>query len=278
MSDELSQEVESEIVNEVADDPIVDDVNDDVEIAPEEDDEIDVDGKKFLLPKSAAEKLKAERLMHADYTRKTQELALERNNIAQERERVAQEIENNRSDLQDYARLTATEDKLKEFEQVNWNDLSNQDPVLAQQLWFQFTQLKEARNVTIQNLNTKAQQRQFEAQQANAKQLQEGNAVLSREIPNWSPELASKLLDYAVSEGWSKKEIESITPAQVKSLHRSYVGDQLLKKQNPSSKNVAQAKPITKVGSNAAVSKSPERMTDKEFAAMRRMQIKNRNN
>jgi len=118
MSDELIQEVESEIVNEVADDPIVDDVNDDVEIAPEEDDEIDVDGKKFLLPKSAAEKLKAERLMHADYTRKTQELALERNNIAQERERVAQEIENNRSDLQDYARLTATEDKLKNASEI----------------------------------------------------------------------------------------------------------------------------------------------------------------
>lgn len=277
MSDELIQEVDSEIVNEVVDE-IVGEVVDASEIATEEDDEIDVDGKKFLLPKSAAEKLKAERLMHADYTRKTQELAQERNNIAQERERVAQEIENNRSDLQDYARLTATEDKLKEFEQVNWNDLSTNDPVLAQQLWIQFTQLKDARNTTIQNLNAKAQQRQFEAQQANAKQLQEGNAILSREIPNWSPELASKLLDYAVGEGWSKKEIESITPAQVKSLHRSYVGDQLLKKQNPSSKNVAQAKPITKVGANAAVSKSPERMTDKEFAAMRRMQIKNRNN
>ena len=274
----MSEETEVQIdepINEVADDgEISHDVESGGSEAEEVDDseEVEHDGKKYRVPKE----LKSSLMMHADYTRKTQELANERNTIAQERERIAKEVENNRSDLQDHARLVATEDKLKEFEQVNWNQLSNDDPVLAQQLWMQFSQLKEARNATAQNLNARAQQRQFEAQQANAKQIEEGRAALERDIPNWSPELANKLRDYAVSEGWTRREIESITPAQVKSLHRSYVGDQLLKKQNPSSKVTAQAKPITKVGANAAVSKSPEKMTDKEFAAMRRMQIKNR--
>src|SRR5689334_7489204 len=40
--------------------------------------EIEVDGKKIELPKSAAEKLQAERMMHANYTQKTQALAEER--------------------------------------------------------------------------------------------------------------------------------------------------------------------------------------------------------
>jgi len=268
--------------NVVNEEPIIEqsndqEVQDENEVDPEEVDdseEVEHEGKKYILPKE----LKSSLMMHADYTRKTQELAHERNTIQQERERIAQEIEINRSDLQDHARLVATEDKLKEFEQVNWNQLSTDDPVLAQQLWIQFTQLKEARNATAQGLNARAQQRQFEAQQATAKQIEEGRAALIRDIPNWSPELANKLRDYAVSEGWTRREIESITPAQVKSLHRSYVGDQLLKKQNPSSRVTAQARPITRVGGNAAVSKSPEKMTDKEFAAMRRMQIKNRNN
>ena len=277
MSDEQNADVIDEIIADVADDhDLDDDLPNDGDDANEVDDseDVELDGKVYKLPKA----VKSSIMMHADYTKKTQDLAQERNIIAQERERIAQDDENNRSDLQDHARLVATEDKLKEFEQVNWNQLSTDDPALAQQLWIQYTQLKEARNTTAQNLNARAQQRHFEAQQATAKKIEEGNAILSRDIPSWSPELANKLRDYAASEGWTKREIESITPAQVKSLHRSYVGDQLLKKQNPSSKNVAQAKPITKVGSNAAVSKSPEKMTDREFAAMRRMQIKNRNN
>lgn len=275
MSDEQNNEIIDDIVDETADDVANDNENSDDAVDEVDDsEEVELDGQVYKLPKS----VKSSIMMHKDYTKKTQDLAQERNIIAQERERIAQDVENNRSDLQDHARLVATEDRLKEFEQVDWNALSTNDPALAQQLWIQFTQLKDARNATAQNLNARAQQRQFEAQQATAKQIEEGNAILSRDIPSWSPELATKLRDYAASEGWTKREIESITPAQVKSLHRSYVGDQLLKKQNPSSKNVAQAKPITKVGSNAAVSKSPEKMTDKEFAAMRRMQIKNRNN
>lgn len=275
----MSDEQNAEVIDEIIDEP-VDDVANDTENSGDEVDEVDdseeveLDGKTYKLPKA----IKSAIMMHADYTKKTQDLAQERNSIAQERERIAQEVENNRSDLQDHARLVATEDKLKEFDRVDWRELSTNDPALAQQLWIQYTQLKEARNATAQNLNARVQQRQFEAQQATAKQIEEGNAILSRDIPSWSPELAVKLRDYAASEGWTKREIESITPAQVKSLHRSYVGDQLLKKQNPSLKNVAQAKPITKVGSNAAVSKTPEKMTDREFATMRRMQIKSRNN
>lgn len=243
---------------------------------PEEDEEVEIGDKKFALPKSAAEKLKSERMLQSDYTRKTQEVAEQRRAVEAFQQQANREAEAHRQDLHEYATLVSIDQRISQFANVDWNQLSAENPALAQQSWIEFSQLKDARNNIAGTLTQRQQQRQFEQQQATAKRIEEGQAVLARDIKDWSPDLAAKLRAFAASDGWSPAEIEAITPAQVKSLHRSYIGAQLLQKQTPAAKAAVPATPAVKVGSNATVRKDPSKMTDSEFAAWRRQQVKNR--
>lgn len=274
MSEETTNSIPDEVLEEAEVEQEVEDSNDEPESGEEVDDseEVEHEGKKYRIPKE----LKSALMMQSDYTRKTQEVANERRQIEQHAQRIEQEAQAHREDIVDYAKYVAVEDRLQQFGQVNWTQLSDDDPVTAQKLWIEYTQLKDTRNQLGSNLSYRQQQRDFEKQQKSAKHLEEGRAVLAREIKDWSPQLASALADFARSDGWSESEITNITAAQVKSLHRSYVGSQILKKQAPKQAPTP-AMPVTKVGGTASVKKSPSSMTDKEFAAWRHSQIKNRN-
>lgn len=251
-------------------DSLLDGTTDDSGEPPEEDEEVEIGEKKFALPKSAAEKLKAERMLQADYTRKTQEVAAERRAVEAQMQQAARESEAHRADLHEYATLVSIDQRLSQFNAINWNQLNADDPVEAQRLFFELSQLKDARMQVAGTLTQRQQQRAFEQQQATAKRVQEGQAMLAREIKDWSPDLAAKLRDFAASDGWSAAEIDAITPAQVKSLHRSYIGAQLLQKQTPPAQPKPAAQPAAKVGSSAPARKDPSKMTDKEFAEWRR--------
>jgi hypothetical protein len=274
-----------EMDSEVAEDLLTEEDNQDVDLladsdnlddekqTEEESEEVDIDGHKISLPKSKAEKLKAERLMQADYTRKTQEVADQRRVIEAEREQFQRQVQEQQVFIQEIAQLTAVNNRIEQFEQIDWTRLSNEDPVEAQKLFFEYSQLKDVRNNLHGTLTQKQQQRQFEEQQKHAKRLEDGRLTLEREIKDWSPELAAKLAVFARDEGWNDAEITNITPAQVKQLHKLYIGSQVLKKQTEA-KNVTQIKPVTRVGSTSSVKKDPTKMTDDEFNAWRRSQIK----
>lgn len=234
--------------------------------------EVEHEGQKYKIPKA----LKTALMFQADYTRKTQEVAKDREAVVADRERFTQDAEAHRADIQEYARLVAADDQLKQYEQVDWQQLSTDDPLQAQKLWMQFSQLKDTRQNLAGTLTQREQQRNFDAQQKSAKQAEENRATIAREIKDWSPELAGKLRAFAQEDGWSQAEINNITPAQVKSLHRSFIGAQLLKKQTPTAPPGTPAKPVTKVGTNSAAKKEPANMSDAEFATWRRSQIKNR--
>lgn len=245
----------------------------------EEAEELDVDGFKISLPKSKAEKLKAERMMNADYTRKTQEVAEQRKAFEAQREetmRVQEETLNER------ATLIAVSQRLQQFDQVNWAQLNEEDPVTAQRLWIERTQLVEAQN-NIGNLISKKQQqiarekeqKASEEQQSTAKQIRECFDVVARDIKGWSPELARSLDKTANEFGFTNAELAQVKdPRFVKLLHKAHIADQLLKKQ-ASSLPKPQPKPVPQVGGNSApVKKRAEEMSMADYVKMRRAQRK----
>jgi hypothetical protein len=119
----------------------------------------------------------------------------------------------------------------------------------------QYTQLKDARQQTIARLQQMEQQRAIETQQELAKRIEEGHAVLKRDIPNWGPELAKQINDFAVKEfGFQPQELaQVIDPRVVKVLHAAMVGSHLIRKQQAgTSPNQQAAKPVTKVGGTNA--------------------------
>jgi hypothetical protein len=246
----------------------------------EEEEEVDVDGRKFALPKSAAEKLNAERMMHADYTRKTQEAAEMRRRNEAEAEQLANDRKSHGEYLKDVARVVAIDEQLAEFAKLDWNSIIEQDAVTAQKLQIQLQTLQHQRGEAVNAITQKQQQYALNEQQSFAKRVQDAEAYLTREIQGWS-QRSNQLVKYASTDGVEPEALAKALvqiPALGKYLHKAELYDQLVKKQKPPPPNpVSQAQPVRKVGSKSSVQKDPSQMTDKEFAAWRQSQIRNRN-
>lgn len=210
--------------------------------------EVEHEGQKYRIPSA----LKSALMMQADYTRKTQELSEQRRMLDSERVQSRQADEQR---VQAMAQVVAVDQQLQQFSQVDWQRLSNDDPVQAQQLFMKFQQLKDQRQQIAGQVQQMEQQRALETQQETAKRLEEGNAVLKRDIPNWGPDVARQVTEYAAKEyGFHPQELQQVTdPRVVKLLHAAMVGSQLVKKQQePPKSSTPPAKPVTKVGGNNA--------------------------
>jgi hypothetical protein len=196
------------------------DDSDDAESAVEETEEFDLDGEKLAVPKTTAEKLRAAMLRQADYTRKTQELATQRQqaeeSFAEREARVSAEQAN----IQSVARVMAIDERLQQYANVDWQALNQSDPVRAQSEYFTYQQLKDARGGLVSQIQQQESQRALRDSEAQAKAAQQAQEVLSREIKGWGPEVAKSLREVAKSLGADEKAIASIRdPWIVKALH-----------------------------------------------------------
>lgn len=225
--------------------------------------EIEHDGKSYKIPRP----LKGALLMQADYTRKTQEVAEQRR---QHDERVkafesGQRIQSEH--LSDFARVVAYSDAIAQFEKADWPQIRANNPQLYNDLWFQYQQTKESRDKAVLALQQKVAERNSIAQRESAKRVEEASAALARDINDWSPELAGKLNQFAVSLGFTPEEVGQVTdPRIVKLLHAAYAGHHAKVIQAASQKaaSVEAAKPLSTVGgASPARVKATETASDK---------------
>lgn len=233
---------------------------------PEEEDdgteELEFNQKTYKLPRDIADAVKS---MRKDYTEKTMSLAEQRKAF----EDKARFIE---AFSADHAKLEAVNQRLAEFEQIDWNRLSDEDPVLWQKLFSQHRILDSQRNQLAQQLAQKQQEMTLKQQQEFAKAVEASETVLRREIKDWSPQLESNLQQFAVDRfGFDALDAKNAKadPRLYKLLHLAYLGDQIIKKQTTKPK-IAPAKPVTTLSAkNAKATRDPSQMSDAEFARWR---------
>ena len=247
-----------------------------LEATPEDDDEeIDHDGEKYKVPK----KLKDAFLRQADYTQKTQAVAEQRREVEARQQQVMAQAQAQQQNLAEYAEAYSLDSQLKQYATIDWNALIDSDPVQAMKLDRQMKELQQRRDAIVQTVTQKQQQATFEAQRETAKRIAEGQAALSREIKGWSPEVARELASFGKEMGFAPEELNNINdPRAVKLLHQAWQFQQLIKKQTTAKAAPApQEKPVTRISASAGTAtKDPSKMTDAEFAAMRRRQIAQR--
>lgn len=257
--------------------PELDENGDPIEQVEADPDEIEdeLDGIKVKGKKDLVEKLKAERLMHADYTRKTQEAAEIRRAAEAERTQYAQA---NAEQVRAMATLVSMDQQLQQMQQIDFQALNQQDPVKAQELFFQMQQLKDNRQQFAGQLQQMEQQRTFEAQRLVAKQIEEGDAVLKRDIPGWGPEVGRKVFDFATKElGADPGALSNLTdPVLAKAFYYAMVGKQALAKQKEGARSTLDPiKPVSKVsGNNAGASKDMNRLSVDEWMRARNDQLR----
>lgn len=190
-----------------------------------------------------------------DYTKKTQEVAEQRKaledyaqTIKVQEQNFMQQVELNNALIGDIAKLQSVDNQLAQFDQVNWQELSDTDFVEAQKLFFTYNQLQQQRSTLAQDLGQKQQQLQAQQSQSIQERIAKGKEVLAKEIPNWSRETSQAIISTGKEYGFSDDELGMIVdPRHVKVLHDAMQWRKL--QANTGVKNkVAQAKPVVKPG------------------------------
>jgi len=263
---ELSQPALDQAQPEIGSDPTADQSNDtdgDTQgVDPEVFEEVEYEGKKYALPPE----LKDAILRQADYTRKTQELAQTRQQAEQTFAQQQARIEAERANIQAVARLTALDDRLQQYASVDWDQLEITNPDLANSEYRKFQRLKDSRTQFVAQIQQHEGQRAMQEQQETARQLQDANEALSREIKGWSPEYAQSLREVAKSLGAKEEQLNGIRePWIVKALHAQKVLAEMTKKAGAAAPAVA-AKPVRTIsGGNAKATVDPDKMSIEDW-------------
>ena len=245
--------------------------------AEEDLEEVDLEGDKLAVPKSKAEKLRAAMLRQADYTRKTQELAQQREQSQAEIAEQRARIEADRANFQSAARLVALDEQLQQYANVNWDQAYDSDPVGAGKAKARFDQLLMQRHGLVAQIQQHEAQRALQEREATARAMQQANEVLGREIKGWSPEVAKELRAVAKSLGADDKSVDSIRePWVVKALYAQKVLSEMTAKAQakPPPPPATVVKTVTGGAQRAAV--DPDKMTPEQFAKWRNADLRKR--
>lgn len=246
-----AEEVDTEVVGQQDDSAGADADSQEQTAEDDPDEEIEIGERKFALPKSAAEKLKAERLMHADYTKKTQEVAEQRKAVEARQADVERHATEAQEYLDEIGEIRSIDKQLSLYRGLDWARLIDENPKEAMLYQQQQRDLEAARAEVANKITTKQNGKALAEQQNVAKQIQEAETYFKREIPGWSPELSTRIADYAAEQGIPKNTLAASVlrnPALVKVLHKAEMFDQLQKKQAAKPKEpVPDVKPVTRI-------------------------------
>lgn len=201
------------------------------EVEEDEYDEVERGGKTYKVPKA----LKAELLMQADYTRKTQELADQRKAVEAKAAALAEEDEQY---LTARAAAKTIETRISQIEAITpdqWARIDAEDArngtAKGRALDRELAQLKSQREQVGEAIKTHREQRDLAAQQDFAKQRENFVSVLKEKI-GLTPELDDKLTSFAVSKGIAAEELQQLTdPRMGELLYLAFKGDEAVKKQ-----------------------------------------------
>jgi hypothetical protein len=242
--------------------------------------EIEHDGQTYRVPKA----LKGAFLMHADYTRKTQDVAEQRRALAEKDQSLQWRAQMHYEHVTDVGRLLAQSEALAPYERIDWQGLRVSNPQQAQALWSQYVQMRSQRDSALTQLQAKLATWQHTNAADAARRVAESDAILSREIKEWSPELYGKLKEFGMREfGFTPHEVATvIDPRLIKVLHRAMVGQQMMKTAAAAARAAEHegVKPLPQVGNSASATrwnpadKASDRASTAEWMKRRNEQIR----
>ena len=255
----LEAEAEAEPTEEVESEEATDDAPDDqAEEEEQSQDEVPailklkVNGEEIEKPLDEVVALAQQGL---DYTQKTQQVAEQKKELEAYAEQIKaqeqafqQQMQLNNVLIEDVAKITALDQQLNQYSNVNWQELSDNDFVEAQKHFFTYNQLQQERSALVSQFEAKKQQIASQQAQLMADRVAKGKEVLAKEIPGWSQETTQQLVSVGKEYGFSDAELNSIVdPRHVKVLHDAMQWRKL--QQNSTvKKKVSSAKPVVKPG------------------------------
>lgn len=246
------------------------------ETAEDEGEEVEFEGKNYKLPKELKDAL----LRQADYTKKTQEVAEQRKSIESQRANAEIAIQAVTQFQKEFSELTLVNNQLEHFKGFDWNEAINESPQDAMRLQMKYQQLVESRNELTGRINSiqqdVEQRRNAELQAA----IQQGEAILSKEIPGWGQEKKQAVAKAAMDVyGFSQNELSGVTdPRMIKVLHDAAEFAKMKKESLTKIKTTEkpELKPTTviKATGSSKSATNPDKMSTEEWLKWREADLK----
>lgn len=243
-----------------------------VEEPVEELEEFEWNGKAIKAPKG----LKDGVLMHADYTKKTQEVADRRRELDTREQSIAQQAKAIQEEAELHGHAYSIKTQLDQYAKVDWDQWDRDDPVEAMSGWRRYQQLQQDAQRVVYELQNRQNERARTAQQDTAKRLEETRRYAETNINGWTPEVDAKVTEFATKElGFDRETlISAYTPQIYRALYLAHIGNQALQKAaaKPASPSPV---PLTTVAAKAAppARKSLSDMSMDEYVAHRQKQL-----
>ena len=239
--------------------------------------DVEYEGKAYKLPPELKDAL----LRTADYTRKTQEVAEQRKTVEAKMAEAQAAYQTSQEVIEARAIVHNIDSQLKQYENVNWQALENEDPMAAMSHWRQFQQLQQQRGQVAQYLDKTQADLSEKAKQATADRLRETRAFAEKELKGWSPDLDNKITEFATKDlGFSVDSLrEQYTPQVYRTLYLAHIGHLALQKQTAAPKAAAPAaQPLNKVTARANPPPTglDDRLSQDEWLKRRQAQIAKR--
>jgi hypothetical protein len=239
--------------------------------------ELDVDGKRIKFSKDA----KPYVMMHADYTRKTQEVAEMKRAAEAQHEEVKRERQFQEENLSTIAQLTAVSSQLEAFAKIDFNQLASEDQDNAQRLYFQYQQLKDAQRELQSSIEGKKREWDTAREQHIATARRQASEALARPDPGYgwggkfTPELKTNLDKLAYSLGYNDQQLAHAEAKDIKLFNLALIGLNALKQQKTAQKAAPTAEPVPQAGKgkSAAVT-NPDKLSPEAWVKWREAQIR----
>jgi hypothetical protein len=173
--------------------------------------EVEYEGRKFKV----APELKDALLRQSDYTRKTQELAAERQTQAQLKETLTKAFQVTQQLPGLLAELQYTESQIAALQQVDWDTLRATDPLGYTEKRQDALILQQRHQAALANLNQAPQMLQQMEQEQIRAEAQRALPVIKEKIPDWGPERVTKIKSVASEYGFSDAELANLVDPRI---------------------------------------------------------------
>lgn len=214
--------------------------------AEEEDNDselVEIEGKSYKVPKE----LKDMVLMHKDYTQKTQAVAEQRRAVEERAQALEQRERALGDSFEKAVEFREVQNKIAQFEALDWNAIVDANPVQAQKLTIAYQQLQREAQAKYAELQQTRGQVQHLTEHQHQQMLAEAQQELRARLPDFGPQLAEQIRVAAQEYGLKGEELDGLTDARhVHILHDAMKWRALQAQKPKAMQRVAQATPAIK--------------------------------
>ncbi len=188
-------------------------------------------------------------MRHADYTKKTMELADHRNLFQKEREIADNHAAFSKTIEPESTELTQIDAQLAQFKALPWDEFDMQQLVKATHAR---DSLKERKAEIQQSIDAKRDAFTKQTTESKNELYREAHKYLTKAIPNFGKQAVDEFVNAAKAVGFVENEVKNFTdPRAILLAYKAAQWDKLQAAKPLAQKKVSEVPPVTKPGSQA---------------------------